>query len=148
MKRLLSIVVFTLICASQLPAADATVEAVMAKDQDSEPTDTFAVDVPKLFAFFKTKGSKKGDKFRAVWIAEEVGDAADPETTIGEDSLAADQDDAYGAFSLSKPTNGWPIGKYRVEIYLGDSNDAAASVKFTINQSGESEGAEESSSEE
>jgi len=25
-----------------------------------------------------------------------------------------------GVFSLSKPTKGWPVGKYRLEIYVGD----------------------------
>jgi len=34
-----------------------------------------------------------------------------------------------GAFSLSKP-KGWPVGKYRLEIYVGA--DLATTAKFTI----------------
>ena len=35
-----------------------------------------------------------------------------------------------GVFSLSKPTKGWPVGKYRVEIYVNDK--LADTVKFTV----------------
>ncbi len=35
-----------------------------------------------------------------------------------------------GVFSLSKPTKGWPVGKYRLEIYVGA--DLTTTAKFTI----------------
>ena len=117
-------------CASVARAGDAKVEAVIAVDKDTRPTTTFAADVPKLYAFFRTKGTETGDKLRGVWIAEDVGDAAPENTKIDESALTADQDDFYGAFSLSKPTKGWPVGKYRVEIYNGD--ELATTVRFTI----------------
>jgi hypothetical protein len=148
MKRLFAAVIPTLICASHLHAAQMKVEAVMAKDEDSKPTNTFAADVPKVYAFFKTHGSEKGDKLRSVWIAEDVGEAAPAGTKIDEATLDADQDDFHGAFSLSKPTKGWPVGKYRVDLYAGD--ELVISVKFTITKAGKSdksETSEESSSE-
>ena len=136
MKRLLTIVLLSLISALQLPAADdVTVEAVMAKDKDSEPTETFAVDVPKVYAFFKSKGTKKGDKIRAVFIAEDVGDAAPEETKIDEVAITAKNDDESGSFSLSKPDKGWPKGEYRVDIYVGDSTEPAATEHFEIGTS-------------
>jgi outer membrane usher protein FimD/PapC len=109
---------------------DPKVEAAIAVDQDTKPTDTFSTTVPKLYAFFRSKGTSKDDKFRGVWIAEDVGDAAPKNTKIDEGTLTADQDNYFGAFSLTKPTNGWPPGKYMVEIYLND--ELATTVKFTI----------------
>ena len=106
------------------------VEAAIAVDKDTKPTDSFSASVPKLYAFFRSTGTSKDDKLRGVWIAEDVGDAAPANTKIDESSVTADQDDYYGAFSLSKPTAGWPPGKYRVEIYLND--ELATTVKFTI----------------
>jgi outer membrane usher protein FimD/PapC len=35
-----------------------------------------------------------------------------------------------GDFNFSKPTKGWPVGKYRVEVYVND--ELAATTKFTI----------------
>ena len=123
-------IAFGALIASQIQAGQAKVEAAIAVDQDTKPTTSFSSNVPKLYAFFRTKGTHDGDKLRGVWIAEDVGDAAPANTKIDEATLTADQDDFFGAFSLTKPTKGWPAGKYRVEIYDGD--ELATSVKFTI----------------
>ena len=130
MKRTFALLLVSLICASIVQADDAKIEAAIAVDQDTKPATSFAADVPKLYAFFRTKGTEKGEKLRGVWIAEDVGEAAPANTKIDESTLTADQDDFYGAFSLSKPNKGWPLGKYRVEIYDGD--DLATTVEFTI----------------
>ncbi len=106
------------------------VEAVIAKDKDTRPAKSFSANVPKLYAFFRTSGVEKGETLRGVWIAEDVGDAAPKEAKIDEVSLTADDDNFYGAFSLSRPTKGWPAGKYRVDIYVGDK--LATSVNFTV----------------
>ena len=111
-------------------AKEPVVQSAIAKDSDTPPATTFSADVPKLWAFFKSTGTKQGDNFRSVWIAEDVGDAAPKETRIDEGTLAADKDDFSAAFSLSKPNNGWPVGKYRTEIYVGDR--LASTSKFTI----------------
>ena len=71
-----------------------------------------------------------------------MGDAAPKNTKIDEAILTADQDDFYGAFSLSKPTKGWPEGAYRVDIYNGD--EVAVLAKFTIKKGGKSEDSGES----
>ena len=114
------------------PAGSATpvVESAIAKDSNTPPATTFASDVPKLYAFFKSTGTQKGDTFRAVWIAEDVGAAAPKETKIDEGTMAADTDNFTAAFSLSKPNNGWPVGKYRAEIHVGDK--LASTSKFSI----------------
>ncbi len=130
MKPTFALLLAGLVCASFVRADDAKVEAAIAVDQDTKPASSFAADVPKLYAFFRTKGTEKGEKLRGVWIAEDVGEAAPTNTKIDESTLTADQDDFYGAFSLSKPNKGWPLGKYRVEIYDGD--ELATTVKFTI----------------
>jgi hypothetical protein len=130
MKRLLTVFVAQAIFVSFAHAQNPKVEVAFAKDKDSKPTTSFAADVAKVYAFFKTTGIKNGDTVRGVFIAEDVGDAAPKETKIDESSLTADKADFSGAFSLSKPTNGWPVGSYRVEIYLGDK--LATTGKFTI----------------
>jgi hypothetical protein len=141
MKRLLILALTVLICILNVHADDLKVEAVMATSKDSKPADIFDIKVKKLYAFFKTEGSKKGDKLRAVWIAEDVGDAADPNTTIDETTLTAEEDNFYGAFSLSKPTKGWPEGSYRVDIYSGDQ--IVTTAKFSIKKGGKPESEED-----
>ena len=118
------------LCGAEALADAPKVEAIVAKDKDSKPAVTFASDVPTLYAFFRSTGTKKGDKLRGVWIATDVGEAAPKNTKIDEATLPATDDNFYGAFSLSKPTKGWPLGEYRVEIYDGDQ--LATTVKFSI----------------
>jgi hypothetical protein len=130
MKRILVLFLAVFVGVSLAHADAPTVESAVAVDQNTKPTDTFPATTPQLYAFFKSTGTHKGDKFRVVWIAEDVGDAAPKETKIDESTILADGDDFYGAGSLTKPTAGWPVGKYRVEIYLGD--DLVSTSKFTI----------------
>ena len=132
MKRFSILFAAVILAASNihLMAGDAKIEVAIAKDKDSKPETSFEKDVPKLYAFFKTAGTKKGDKIRGVWIAEDVGSAAPANTKIDESTVTGDKDDFFGAFSLSKPTNGWPEGKYRVEIYSGD--ELVTKANFTI----------------
>jgi hypothetical protein len=105
------------------------VTAVMATGPKDKPTTSFAADTPKVLALFKTKGAQKGDKLRGVWIADDVGDAAPANTKIDEATLTL-EGDTDGNFSCSKPTKGWPAGKYHVDIYAIDK--LATTVKFTI----------------
>ena len=116
--------------ASVLHAQSLKVEAIIAEGQDSKPATAFAPDVPKLYAFFRSEGTHTGDKLRGVWIADDVGNAAPKQTTIDQATLTADSENFYGAFSLTKPTKGWPPGKYHVDIYLNDK--LAVSPEFTI----------------
>lgn len=130
MKRILALALAALMSAASARAGTPKIEAAIAKDQDSRPTDAFAPDVPELYAFFRSTGTKAGDTLRAVWIADDVGTAAPKDTKINESTLTADKDNFFGAFSVSKPEKGWPLGKYRVDFYAGDQ--VATSINFTI----------------
>lgn len=133
---LILLVILAFIYGTVARAGDVKIQAVMSTGPEDEPATTFASDTPKLFALFETEGLKNGDKLRGVWIAEDVGDAAPKETKIDERTLTAEGDTSDGTFSLTKPTKGWPVGKYRVEIYVGD--ELTTTVKFTI-EAGKSE---------
>jgi hypothetical protein len=137
MKRIFALLtVLVVVCSGLVLAGSQKVEAVIAKDKDTRPAKSFLADVPKLYAFFRTSGIEKGEKLRGIWIAEDVGDAAPKETKIDEATITADDDNFYGAFSLSKPTKGWPAGRYRVDIYVDDK--LATSVNFSV-KSGKSD---------
>ncbi len=133
MKQTFSVVVglvVSLICLSVVKAGDVSVKVRMTTGPQDPPTTTFASNTPKLYAIFKTEGAKTGDKIRGVLIAEDVGDVAPANTKVLETILDMEGDTDAGDFSFSKPTNGWPVGKYRVEIYVNDQ--LATAAKFTI----------------
>jgi len=65
---------------------------------------------------------------RGVLIAEDVGDVAPANTKVLEKTLTLEEDTDDGDFNFSKPTNGWPLGKYRVEIYVNIAVAGSATV--------------------
>ncbi|MBI1788259.1 MAG: hypothetical protein HYR60_12005 [Acidobacteria bacterium] len=94
-----------------------------------KPTTVFRPDSPQLMCVFKVEGATLGTIARGVWIAEDVGKAAPPNYKIDEKSLALPFLNS-GAFSLSKPNKGFPVGSYRLEIYFGDK--LAKTLKFSV----------------
>lgn len=91
-------------------------------------TDSFPVDAPVVHVSYKTKSiPKNGEEFTMQWIAEDVGAAAKPNTVIATVKKAVEDLPDFGVESyslktqLTKPTAGWPPGKYRVEIKLGET---------------------------
>ena len=130
MNRIFGLLIASLIAVSVARAADANIEVYMTSTPGGEEETSFAADTPSLFAMFKTKGIKDGDKVRGVLIAEDVGDVAPANTKVLEKTLALNGDTDDGDFNFSKPTKGWPVGKYRVEVYVND--ELATTAKFAI----------------
>lgn len=102
----------------------------MSDELGGDETTTFTPDTEKIYALFKTTGAKNGDKLRGVLIADDVGDVAPANTKVLETKLDMEGDTDDGDFNFSKPTKGWPVGKYHVDVYLND--ELVTSAKFTV----------------
>ncbi len=122
MKRSLLLLVLVLASGpSTATADDGTLKIVLSNSPEGKPTKAFEPSVAKIYAGWLGKGIlKAGDKMRAVWIAEDTNGAAPANYKIDEWSDTVAKDGANGYVSLSKPNAGWPIGTYRLEVYVGD----------------------------
>ena len=109
----------------------APLQVTLAADRQGQPKTTFLTDTAKIFARWQGSTLKPGDIVRAIWIAEAFG-KEERDAKITEGQVAADKPDERGIFSLARPEGGWPIGRYRLEIYVGDQ--LAAAVKFKIEE--------------
>ena len=106
--------------------------AALAKELTGEPTTIFTDDIPKIYARWQGETLKKGDTIRAVWMTEDVGAAAPPNYKVAETSKTATEPRSFGTFTLSKPNKGWPVGKYRLELYVG--SELVETLRFTISK--------------
>jgi hypothetical protein len=105
----------------------------LATDRDRQPTTQFSSHTPRINVFWKGEGIEVGDKIRAVWVAEDVGEANPKETKISEKMVMVNKRNEDGSFFLARPAvQNWPIGKYRVDFFINDK--LAQVVKFTITQ--------------
>jgi hypothetical protein len=120
-----------LLAVANARAAGVKVKAHMATGPNDDPVTSFTPNTEKIYAIFKTDGAKQGDKVRGVLIAEDVGSAAPPNTKVLDKTIDLEGDTEEGAFNFSKPDD-WPVGKYRVEIYV--NGELATKMSFTIKQ--------------
>jgi hypothetical protein len=95
-------------------------------------TTEFTSDVPRIVGAFQVEDVSVKTNVKGVWVAEDSGDVAPPNYEIAEKILTI-SDSSPVTFSLSKPTKGWPTGKYRLDVYINDK--LAKSVAFNINPS-------------
>jgi uncharacterized RDD family membrane protein YckC len=93
------------------------------------PSSEFYTDTPKIMCVWTVKGVDPSVPITVVWIVDDSGGAAPPNYKIMEKSLSGAPE---GSFALTSPSNGWPAGKYHVEIYIGDK--LAKQVPFSIKQ--------------
>ena len=130
MKRTFAGLLGMMICASVVCGADIEIIAVTTTGADAPASTTFTPDTPAVFALLQMGGVQKGDKLRAVWIADDVGDAAPAHTKIAEKAMTMEGVPNEGRFSCSKPAKNWPAGKYHVDIYANDK--LITTAKFTV----------------
>jgi hypothetical protein len=102
----------------------------MAKNKEGEPASKFFSGAQKIYAFWKGDALKAGDRVGIIWIAEHIGYTGQGDKKITEGKVTAYKPDDDGAFSLSRPTEGWPLGNYRVELYVGQT--LAETLRFTV----------------
>ena len=92
----------------------------LAKQRLGEATTTFSSSTPRIYARWRGDRLRKGAKVRAVWIAENIGEDFPPDYKVDEATAIAESAAAHGAFTLSRPEDGWALGNYRVEFYVDD----------------------------
>ena len=109
-------------------------EAVDEENRAILPAAKFKRNTLKIICAFELLESSKGKKMEAVWIAEDVGGVAPPNFVIDVWSLDLPSSSVWtfepATTELSKPTNGWPVGQYRLELRFDDDIDLT--LPFTI----------------
>ena len=101
-------------------AAPKKLSVSFAKDQFGKASATFSSGTPQIYARWEGQRLRKDAKVRAVWIAENIGEDFPRDYKADEASAVAEIPTAHGAFTLSRPEDGWAIGDYRAEFYVDD----------------------------
>ncbi len=99
-------------------------------DKGKSPTTTFAASTAKIYLHYQDDSAAKGEKLRAVWIAEDAAGFSTKNKKLNENSTILPGPGAYGSFFLPSSNGAFPVGKYRAELYDGDK--LAKSLKFTV----------------
>jgi len=135
MKRFFSFVSLVVLAAVAVAGCNFSIstanitQATLAKDvqgstfEPVDPTSTFPADQPVIHLVVTVANAPSDTKVKTVWTAVDVGDAAPANTKIDEAEVTLDAS-GTAHFTLSLPNSGaWPVGKYKVDVYLNDKLD-------------------------
>ena len=90
-------------------------------------TSRFRPDAPEINAVAVVKGVKARTMVKATWIAIAVDAIQTPNREIDSTEVRVDKEgDATLHFRLSRPTQGWPVGSYRLDLTLDGQPFGAA----------------------
>lgn len=119
------------------PAGEPRFSSVVLTDNRETKVEktTFAPDTPNLYAVFTLADVPANTTVKSIWIAEKT-DVAPENYKVDETSLTMGGSLNSGNFSLSRPTNGWPAGQYRAELYIAEK--LAHTARFQVEASGAS----------
>jgi hypothetical protein len=111
--------------AEETPKFDCEISDKVNADNEVNEKTEFTPKTPIIFFVCTSEDVKVGQKIKAVWIAEDTHQVAPNHHEIDHTVLAVkkplEEDQEWtGKFSLSKPNNDWPIGKYKVQLFAGE----------------------------
>ena len=92
----------------------------LAKERSGKAITTFSSSTSEIYARWQGRRLRQGAKVKAVWIAENIGEDFPEDYKVDEASAVTETPSAHGAFTLTRPEDGWAPGDYRVEFYVDD----------------------------
>jgi hypothetical protein len=111
-------------------AAPKKLSVSLAQDQFGKTSTEFSSDTAQIYARWRGQRLRTGAEVRAAWIAENIGEDFPRDYKIDEASAVAESPTAHGAFTLTRPEDGWAPGDYRVEFYVDDILAETAKLKI------------------
>ena len=128
MRRPSILALVTTIAVAGTAMAQKPIELRISDTQGGAQKATFKPDVPKVFAAAKLEGIPAGKPLRCDWIAVKVEGAPENyKIDSWQGKSASGQKDLTCSFS--KPTAGWPVGDYRVDLFVDGKGAGKATFK-------------------
>lgn len=79
----------------------------------------FTTDIAEIHGIAHVEGTQANSIIRGVWVS--IDAISIPNYEIASAEVNVERNGPASAhFALSRPTNGWPQGNYRLDVYLGD----------------------------
>jgi len=115
--RLLAIALAALTAGGAAAGPPALTDVVVSEAKDGPAKSAFKPDTPKVHIRAKLVDVPAGAELMADWIAVKA-EGAPPNYKIDSAVSRVGKDMTQYHGSFSKPNTGWPVGTYRVELFI------------------------------
>ena len=102
------------------PAAPIRLSIAAAKSSDGKAETSFRSNAPQIVVRWRGENLPVGCVVRVAWIAEDVGDVVDRNFVVDQDETGVPSPTFSARFTISRPSDGWAAGKYRVDLFVDD----------------------------
>ncbi|MDQ6624166.1 MAG: hypothetical protein M3Y86_11880 [Verrucomicrobiota bacterium] len=89
-----------------------------AAEREGKAETAFRSNVENIFVRWHGENLAVGSVVRLAWVAEDVGDLVEPDFIVDQTETTVPTAIFGARFTLSRPTDGWAPGKYRVDLFL------------------------------
>jgi hypothetical protein len=105
--------------------------AYLAEQKDGKRVSAFTPRSPFVYVMFTLADAPRGTLVRCLWFAEKV-EVVPPDYKLYEAQvrMGGGGVDNQGNCWISRPSNGWPVGRYRVELYVAERKGRA--LRFNV----------------
>ncbi len=86
----------------------------------ASPPTIFQSDAPNIYVCWQGENLPTNSTVRIAWVVEDVGDLVEPNFIVDETETDITAPDFSARFTLSRPSDGWAAGKYRLELFLDE----------------------------
>jgi hypothetical protein len=101
-------------------------------DLEVSQTNEFAPETPRIICRWQAEGIKAATVARGVWIAEDTNGAMEKETILSESKMNVPVISNLTGIFILRARAPWAVGKYRLDLYLGDV--LSKSIAFVIKE--------------
>lgn len=106
---------------------DLTTAHAIVEEKPFEPSRVFAQDDPVIYLWYAADGCAVGTTIRSTWLYMETN----PPSHLTEGSVTVDREGDWGQFNFKlAPGRRWPLGRYRIELRIGDT--LMADTEFVV----------------
>jgi hypothetical protein len=106
---------------------DLTTAHGIVNEQPFEPSRVFVPDDEVIFLWYAANGCTIGTTIRSTWLYLET----DPPSRLTEGFVVVDREGDWGQFNFRLvPGRRWPLGRYRIELRIGDT--LMADTEFVV----------------
>jgi hypothetical protein len=126
LAAILALALAALACSGSVSTASITSAKMFLDAEGAQETTTYAQDQP-FFCIVELANAPEDTTLKAVWTAVDA-DGVDPNLLIDEAELTAGDNTEF-TFDLTNDQL-WPVGSYKVDLYLNDKLDRT--LEFSV----------------